>query len=73
MTDTWVPRGTETARLLYDAPGWVGFTNLNIFGFTGYESNFRIVLLKFMGCTKLYQADERCSLVELSGIRRLDE
>lgn len=37
MTDTWVPRGTETAYLLYDAPGWVGFSNLNTFGFTGYE------------------------------------
>jgi alpha-L-fucosidase 2 len=37
MTNTWVPRGTETAYLLYDAPGWVGFSNLNTFGFTGYE------------------------------------
>ncbi|KAH8811188.1 glycoside hydrolase family 95 protein [Xylogone sp. PMI_703] len=35
MTDTWVPRGSETANLLYDAPGWVGFSNLNTFGFTG--------------------------------------
>ncbi|KAM0456662.1 hypothetical protein ACHAO4_003693 [Trichoderma viride] len=35
ITDTWVPRGTETAALLYDAPGFVGFSNLNTFGFTG--------------------------------------
>lgn len=35
ITDTWVPRGTETAELLYDAPGFVGFSNLNTFGFTG--------------------------------------
>jgi alpha-L-fucosidase 2 len=35
MTDTWVPRGSETAHLLYDAPGWVAFNNLNAFGFTG--------------------------------------
>ncbi|KAK5996320.1 putative alpha-fucosidase A [Cladobotryum mycophilum] len=35
MVDTWVPRGTESAALLYDAPGFVGFSNLNTFGFTG--------------------------------------
>ncbi|KAL5083537.1 hypothetical protein Trisim1_001349 [Trichoderma cf. simile WF8] len=35
IVDTWVPRGTETAQLLYDAPGFVGFSNLNTFGFTG--------------------------------------
>ncbi|ETR97606.1 hypothetical protein M419DRAFT_39268 [Trichoderma reesei RUT C-30] len=35
IIDTWVPRGTETAALLYDAPGFVGFSNLNTFGFTG--------------------------------------
>jgi alpha-L-fucosidase 2 len=35
MTDTWAPRGAETAALLYDAPGFVGFSNLNTFGFTG--------------------------------------
>ncbi|KAJ3495328.1 hypothetical protein NLG97_g3472 [Lecanicillium saksenae] len=35
MTDTWVPRGTESARLIYNASGWVAFTNLNIFGHTG--------------------------------------
>lgn len=35
MTDTWVPRGTESAKLWYNARGWVAFTNLNIFGATG--------------------------------------
>lgn len=35
MIDTWVPRGTESARLIYNASGWVAFTNLNIFGHTG--------------------------------------
>lgn len=35
ITDIWVPRGRETAYLLYDAPGYVGFTTHNIFGFTG--------------------------------------
>ncbi|PWI65278.1 hypothetical protein PCL_07201 [Purpureocillium lilacinum] len=34
MTDTWVPRGTESAKLWYNASGWVAFTNLNIFGHT---------------------------------------
>ncbi|KAL7806846.1 glycoside hydrolase family 95 protein [Trichoderma aethiopicum] len=35
MTYTWVPRGTESARLWYNVSGWVAFTNLNIFGHTG--------------------------------------
>lgn len=35
IADTWVPRGTESARLIYNATGWVAFTNLNIFGRTG--------------------------------------
>lgn len=34
MTYTWVPRGTETARLWYNVSGWVAFTNTNIFGHT---------------------------------------
>ncbi|KAJ6437332.1 alpha-fucosidase [Purpureocillium lavendulum] len=34
MADTWVPRGTESAKLWYNASGWVAFTNLNIFGHT---------------------------------------
>ncbi|OTA02843.1 hypothetical protein A9Z42_0032540 [Trichoderma parareesei] len=35
MTYTWVPRGTESARLWYNVSGWVAFTNLNTFGHTG--------------------------------------
>ncbi|KAG9658653.1 glycoside hydrolase family 95 protein, partial [Aureobasidium melanogenum] len=38
MTDTWVPRGTETAQLLYDAPGWVTHDEMNIFGHTGMKT-----------------------------------
>ena len=37
MQDTWVPRGTETAQLLYDAPGWVCHDEMNIFGHTGMK------------------------------------
>lgn len=35
MIDTWIPRGTESARLLYNASGWTAFSNLNTFGHTG--------------------------------------
>ena len=38
ITQTWQPRGTESAKLWYDVRGWVAFTNLNIFGHTGYTS-----------------------------------
>ena len=37
MQDTWVPRGTKTAQLLYDAPGWVCHDEMNIFGHTGMK------------------------------------
>ncbi|OLN97405.1 Alpha-fucosidase A [Colletotrichum chlorophyti] len=37
MEDTWVPRGTETARLLYNASGWVVHNEMNIFGHTGMK------------------------------------
>jgi alpha-L-fucosidase 2 len=37
MQDTWVPRGTETAQLLYGAPGWVVHDEMNIFGHTGMK------------------------------------
>ena len=37
MEDTWVPRGTDTARLLYGAPGWVVHNEMNIFGHTGMK------------------------------------
>ncbi|ETS78374.1 hypothetical protein PFICI_10436 [Pestalotiopsis fici W106-1] len=35
MENTWVPRGTETAQLLYGASGWVTHDEMNIFGHTG--------------------------------------
>lgn len=38
MQDTWVPRGSETAELLYGAPGWVVHDEINIFGHTGMKS-----------------------------------
>lgn len=37
MQNTWVPRGTETAQLLYGAPGWVCHDEMNIFGHTGMK------------------------------------
>ncbi|KAJ4377509.1 hypothetical protein N0V83_000334 [Neocucurbitaria cava] len=38
MLDTWLPRGRETAKLLYGAPGWVVHDEMNIFGHTGMKS-----------------------------------
>lgn len=36
MAKSWVPRGEETAKLLYAAPdGWVVHNEVNIFGHTG--------------------------------------
>jgi alpha-L-fucosidase 2 len=37
IQNTWVPRGTETAQLLYDAPGWVLHDEINIFGHTAMK------------------------------------
>ncbi|KAJ2987284.1 hypothetical protein NUW58_g4591 [Xylaria curta] len=37
MQDTWVPRGTDTAKLLYDADGWVVHNEMNIFGHTAMK------------------------------------
>lgn len=37
MENTWVPRGTETAQLLYGAPGWVVHDEMNIFGHTSMK------------------------------------
>jgi alpha-L-fucosidase 2 len=39
MQDTWVPRGTETAKLLYGAPGWVTHDEMNPFGHTGMKED----------------------------------
>lgn len=37
MANTWVPRGSETARLLYNGSGWVTHDEMNIFGYTGMK------------------------------------
>lgn len=34
ILETWLPRGAETARLLYGAEGWVTHDEMNIFGHT---------------------------------------
>ncbi|KAH8150877.1 uncharacterized protein LAJ45_05059 [Morchella importuna] len=40
MTETWVPRGSETASLLYGATeGWVVHNEINTFGHTGLKGN----------------------------------
>jgi hypothetical protein len=38
MKNTWMPRGKETARIVYGAPGWVAHEDMNIFGHTGIKS-----------------------------------
>ncbi|CAN8104859.1 unnamed protein product [Discula destructiva] len=38
MADTWVPRGSETAQLLYNGTGWVTHNEMNTFGYTGMKS-----------------------------------
>lgn len=37
MELNWVPRGTETAQLLYGADGWVVHNEMNIYGFTAMK------------------------------------
>lgn len=39
ITDTWAPRGTETAQLLYNGSGWVAHDEMNIFGYTGMKDD----------------------------------
>ncbi|KAE9968464.1 hypothetical protein EG328_007543 [Venturia inaequalis] len=39
IKDTWVPRGSETAKLLYNAAGWVIHDEINIFGHTGMKQD----------------------------------
>ncbi|KAL3954521.1 hypothetical protein ACCO45_010084 [Purpureocillium lilacinum] len=41
MRDTWIPRGRETAKLLYNAPGWTSHHATNIFGHTGMKNTAR--------------------------------
>lgn len=37
MTNTWVPRGSETAQLLYNGSGWVAHAAINPFGYTAMQ------------------------------------
>ena len=37
MELNWVPRGTETAKLIYGAEGWVVHNEMNIYGFTAMK------------------------------------
>ena len=37
MAKTWAPRGSETAELLYNAPGWVTHNEMNIVGHTAMK------------------------------------
>ncbi|KAK1635000.1 Six-hairpin glycosidase-like protein [Colletotrichum phormii] len=37
MEDTWVPRGTETAELIYNGSGWVVHNEMNVFGHTALK------------------------------------
>jgi alpha-L-fucosidase 2 len=39
MELNWVPRGSETARLLYNASGWVVHNEMNIFGHTAMKND----------------------------------
>lgn len=40
MEQNWMPRGAETAQLLYGGDGWVTHNEMNIFGHTGFVPNF---------------------------------
>jgi alpha-L-fucosidase 2 len=42
MQHNWAPRGAITARLLYNAPGWVVHNEMNIFGFGGMKTGDEI-------------------------------
>ena len=35
IEDTWVARGQVSAQLMYNAPGWIAHTGMNVFGSTG--------------------------------------
>lgn len=39
MADTWAPRGSETAALLYNGSGWVVHDEMNTFGYTGMKND----------------------------------
>jgi alpha-L-fucosidase 2 len=37
---TWIPRGSETASLVYGTKGWVTHNEMNAFGHTGMKGGF---------------------------------
>jgi len=37
MQKTWMPRGSETAKLVYGSRGFVTHNEMNIFGHTGMK------------------------------------
>lgn len=39
IANTWAPRGSETAVLLYNGSGWVVHDEMNIFGYTGMKND----------------------------------
>lgn len=39
IADTWAPRGSETAALLYNGLGWVVHDEMNTFGYTGMKND----------------------------------
>lgn len=39
MANTWAPRGSETAQLLYNGSGWVVHDEMNTFGYTGMKND----------------------------------
>lgn len=48
ITNTWIPRGRETAKLLYGSTGWVTHDEMNIFGHTGMKNNATWANCKFL-------------------------
>ena len=64
MQETWVPRGTETAQLLYGAPGWVAHDEINIFGHTAmkYEAQWANCTSVYFGRKLLNPANQRQTL-----------
>lgn len=58
IKDTWVPRGSETAKLLYNAAGWVVHDEINIFGHTGMKSDAKSSNCKFFSSFHKNRADQ---------------
>jgi len=70
MAETWAPRGAETAKLLYDAPGWVTHDEMNIFGHTGMKTGDAIWAV---GTAVIQSLQMLTVFAELSGVCRVDD